>query len=86
MVHLPLTKHKVHKCEYGFYIHYSYVGNQVVWIPSFDDPQDGIKAAAILQTLYLYPTHKVVSIPMTEVFKDGGMVYSVTQQQPMARH
>ena len=81
MVHLPLTKRKVYKREYGFYINY-YVGNQVVLIPSFNDPQDG-KAAAILQTLY--PTHKVVSIPMTEVFKDGGMVHCVTQQQPMAR-
>jgi agmatine deiminase len=80
IVHLPLTKRKIHKGEYGFYINY-YVGNQVVLIPSFDDPHDS-KAADMLQTLY--PTHKVVSIPMAEVFKDGGMVHCVTQQQPMA--
>jgi agmatine deiminase len=81
MVHLPLTKRKIYKGEYGFYINY-YVGNQVVLLPSFDDPQD-LKAADMLQALY--PNRKVVSVPMTEVFKDGGMVHCVTQQQPMAR-
>jgi agmatine deiminase len=79
IVHLPLTKRKICKGEYGFYINY-YVGNQVVLMPWFDDPQDG-KAAEILQSLY--PNRKVVPVPMAEVFQDGGMIHCVTQQQPM---
>jgi agmatine deiminase len=83
IVHLPLTQRKVYKGrDYGFYLNY-YVGNQVVLMPSFDDPQDE-KAADILQTLY--PKLKIVPIPMTEVYQDGGMVHCVTQQQPSMVH
>jgi len=80
MVHLPLTKRKVVKRDYGFYVNY-YVANHVVLMPSFDDPNDDV-AKEILQDLY--SDRKVVQIPMTEVLKDGGMVHCVTQQQPLA--
>lgn len=79
IVHLPLTKQKVHKGrDCGFYLN-CHVGNQVVLMPSFDDPQDG-KAADVLQTLH--PERKVAPTPMTEACQDGGMVHCVTQQQP----
>lgn len=78
LVHLPLTKRKIIKGEYGFYVNF-YVGNEVVLMPGFDDPNDDV-AADTLQALY--PKRKVIKIPMTEAFKDGGMVHCVTQQQP----
>lgn len=56
-----------------------YVGNKVVLIPAFNDPND-IIAANILQQLY--PTRKVVSIICTELYIDGGLLHCVTQQQP----
>jgi agmatine deiminase len=77
IVHLPLTKRKV-MGEYGFYINF-YVGNQVVLMPSFDDPNDQV-ARDVLQELYT--DRRVVMIPMLQVFKDGGMMHCVTQQQP----
>lgn len=70
IVHLPLTKRKVVNRDYGFYINY-YIGNEVVLVPSFDDPNDVI-AADSMQALY--PGRKVVSIPMKEVLRDGGTV------------
>jgi agmatine deiminase len=79
MVHLPITTRKIAGVgDYGFYMNY-YVGNEVVVIPSFDDPNDDV-AAATLQSLY--PNRKVVSVNMVELYKDGGMVHCVTQQQP----
>ena len=78
LVHLPVTKRKVAKGDYGFYVNF-YVGNDVVLMPAFDDPNDDV-AAKVLQALY--PKREVVKIPMAEVLKDGGMVHCVTQQQP----
>jgi len=79
IVHLPCTKNKVKvAADYGIYTNF-YVGNKVVLVPSFDDPNDK-KAADKLQQVY--PDREVVSIPMAEVYKDGGMVHCVTQQQP----
>ena len=78
IVCLPTTSKKVTRKEYGFYINF-YVANEVVLMPSFDEPEDD-EARAILQDLY--STRRVVKIPMREVLKDGGMVHCVTQQQP----
>jgi agmatine deiminase len=79
MVHLPVTTKKIQPVgDYGIYINF-YVGNDVVLIPSYDDPND-VVAADQLQRLY--PARQIVSIPSTEVFCDGGMMHCVTQQQP----
>jgi len=78
LVHLPLTTRKVVNGDYGYYINF-YVGNDVVLMPSFDDPSDE-KAKNVLQALY--SDRQVVMIPMKEVLKDGGMIHCVTQQQP----
>jgi agmatine deiminase len=80
IVHLPLTTMKVVNRDYGFYINY-YVGNEVVLMPSFDDPSDD-EAMNILQAVYT--DRKIVMVPMKEVLKDGGMMHCVTQQQPLA--
>lgn len=79
MIHLPCTKRKVKAAgDYGIYINF-YVGNEVVLAPSFDDPNDQVAADKLQR---LYPDRKVISIPMAEVYADGGMCHCVTQQQP----
>ena len=80
IVHLPLTTKKVVNRDYGFYINF-YVGNEVVLMPCFDDPNDEV-AKNTLQGVY--PDRKIVMVPMKEVLKDGGMMHCVTQQQPLA--
>jgi agmatine deiminase len=79
MVHLPITTRKIAGVgDYGIYMNY-YVGNEVVVIPSFDDPND-VFAAETLKGLY--PNRRLVPVNMVELYKDGGMVHCVTQQQP----
>lgn len=79
IVHLPCTKRKLKKLnDYGIYINY-YVGNEVVLVPSFGDPNDEVAAEKLQR---LYPSRQVVGIPCTELFQDGGLVHCVTQQEP----
>lgn len=79
IVNLPVTTRKIPGIgDYGIYTNY-YVGNEVVIVPAFNDPNDAV-AAATLQDVY--PDRRVVSIDMVELYKDGGMVHCVTQQQP----
>lgn len=80
IVHLPCTKHKLKEVgDYGFYLNY-YVGNKVVLVPSFGDPHDAVAVEKIQSVLY--PNHEVISIPFAEIYRDGGMIHCVTQQQP----
>ncbi len=80
IVHLPLTRFPHPEAnEYGIYINY-YVGNEVVLVPNFDDPNDA-EANSILQELY--PNRTVVGIPAIEMGLEGGGVHCVTQQQPL---
>jgi agmatine deiminase len=82
LVHLPCTKLKLKKLgDYGIYTNF-YVGNEVVLVPAFGDANDSV---AIDKLQQLYPTRKVVGIPCTEVYCDGGLIHCVTQQQPQ-RH
>jgi agmatine deiminase len=85
-VYLPLTKKNV-RTTYGFirdvgykgtYINY-YVANGKVLMPSYNDEND-LVAQNILQKLY--PDRVVVKIDCRNLFKQGGMVHCVTQQQP----
>ena len=81
IVHLPITRNKVPGIgDYGIYINY-YVGNDVVILPAFDDPND-LEAKRTLKGLY--PGKKVVLIDFTELYKDGGLVHCVTMQQPVS--
>lgn len=80
IVHLPKTQGNIPGTNYrGFYINF-YVGNEVVLMPSYDDPNDAV-AQGVLESLY--PTRRVVHIKSDELAKDGGMVHCVTQQQPL---
>lgn len=84
-VNLPITKSNVvldsgEDLGYrGSYINY-YVGNDVVLVPNYYDPQDQ-KANDIIQKLY--PDREVIGIDVRELYKDGGMIHCVTQQQPI---
>ena len=79
IVELPLTDKIIPSVgDFGIYINY-YVGNDVVIIPSYDDPNDDI-AADILQEVY--PNKDMVLIDFTELFIDGGSVHCVTKEEP----
>ncbi|SFL04627.1 agmatine deiminase family protein [Lysobacter sp. cf310] len=86
-VQLPLTARNV-VTSYGYalgykgsYVNY-YVGNTVVLMPEYKDPNDAV-AKAILQRLY--PNRSVIGIDVRNLYRNGGMVHCVTQQQPAAR-
>lgn len=84
-VYLPLSKNKVVLEEgkdlgyKGSYANF-YIGNKVVLVPNYNDPNDKI-ANDIIQKLY--PDRKVVGIDVRELYKNGGMIHCVTQQQPV---
>jgi agmatine deiminase len=79
LVHLPLTTKKIEKVrDYGIYTNY-YVGNGVVLMPTYNDPNDAIAKQIIAN---LYPQRHVVGIDAVELYKDGGLLHCVTQQQP----
>ncbi|WP_418789189.1 agmatine deiminase family protein [Paenibacillus agilis] len=84
-VKLPLTKNNV-KLDSGknlgykgSYINY-YIGNTVVIVPNYNDPNDKVANDRIQK---LYPDREVVGIDVRELYKDGGMIHCVTQQQPI---
>jgi agmatine deiminase len=62
----------------GSYANY-YIGNTKVLVPNYSDPNDAT-ANQIIQNLY--PTRTVVGIDVRNLYKNGGMVHCVTQQQP----
>ena len=82
IVELPLTRYRFPSSrEYGIYINF-YIGNEVVLVPNFEDPNDEIANARIQA---IYPNRRVVGIPAIELGLDGGGVHCVTQQQPKTR-
>ena len=56
-----------------------YIGNTVVLVPVFNDPNDE-KTMQIIQSCF--PDRKVVGIDCTEIIYGGGAIHCVTQQQP----
>lgn len=82
IVCLPVTTRKIPKLkDYGIYTNY-YVGNRVILMPTYDDPNDAV-AEQVLATLY--PGKRVVGIDSVELYKDGGILHCVTQQQPIPK-
>lgn len=85
-IYLPLTQNTVRlkngkNLGYkGSYMNF-YIGNDVVLVPNYNDPNDTI-ANQIIQELY--PEREVVGIDIRELYKDGGMIHCVTQQQPLS--
>ena len=86
-VYLPLTKNNV-ITEWGkdigyegSYVNY-YVGNKVVLVPNYNDPND-VVANNIIQGLF--PKREVIGIDVRNLYNGGGMIHCVTQQQPAAK-
>jgi agmatine deiminase len=65
------------------YVDYSYINHYVlndgVLLCSFDDPRDK-EAKAILRDVY--PGREIVLVDAKELFKRGGGIHCITQQQP----
>ena len=81
---IPLTQNNVSTTSgsnlgyKGSYINY-YIANTVILVPNYNDPNDAIANAQIQA---LYPGKTVVGIDVRNLYKNGGMVHCVTQQQP----
>ncbi len=65
----------------GSYVN-SYIGNDVVVLPVFDDPHD---AAAVAAYTELFAPRRIVTVPGREILLGGGNVHCITQQQPSGR-
>ncbi len=63
----------------GSYVNF-YVANTVVLVPTYADANDAV-ALGLLQELFEERT--VIGIDCRNLFRDGGMVHCVTQQQPL---
>jgi len=63
----------------GSYINF-YEGNTVVLVPNYNDPNDAV-ANEIIQGFFTGKT--VIGIDCRNLYKNGGMVHCVTQQQPV---
>ena len=87
-VYLPLTQNDVvttwgsNLNFKGSYANY-YIANDVVLVPTYDDPNDAT-ALQIIQNQY--PNRATVGIDCRNLFAWGGMVHCVTQQQPVNLH
>lgn len=65
----------------GSYVN-SYIGNDVVVLPVFDDPHDDAAVAAYTE---LFAPRRVVTVPGREILLGGGNVHCITQQVPSGR-
>jgi agmatine deiminase len=80
LVELPITQEIQSGANIqGVYTNF-YVGNSVVLVPNYNSPTDAT-ANNIIQSLY--PNKTVVGIDVRELYKDGGAIHCVTQQQPV---
>ena len=79
IVEIPMTERNVSGLDYkGSYLNY-YVGNDVLLLPIYGDANDEL-AIEILADLYEY--NEIVPIDVTALYRYGGMLHCVTQQQP----
>lgn len=77
-----MTKENVQGLDYKeSYLNY-YMGNESVLFPIYQDVND---AAALEIIQRLYPDRRIVPIVVTNLYKHGGMIHCVTQQQPILR-
>ena len=65
----------------GSYVN-SYIGNDIVVLPVFDDPHD---AQAIATYEEIFAPRRIVTVPGREILLGGGNVHCITQQQPAGR-
>jgi agmatine deiminase len=56
-----------------------YIGNTVVLVPTFDDPNDEVALSTLSD---VFPTRKVVGVNCESLVYGFGGIHCVTQQQP----
>lgn len=79
LVEMPMTKHNVKGLDYkGSYLNY-YISNGSVLVPAYGDENDAL-AVEIIKNMY--PRKRIVPIVINNLYKHGGMIHCVTQQQP----
>ncbi len=61
------------------YVNFSFVNGGVV-LCQFDDPQDEVVAGVFRR---LFNDREIVSVPAVDIFKGGGGVHCITQQEPL---
>ncbi|SHN47520.1 agmatine deiminase family protein [Cryptosporangium aurantiacum] len=66
--------------DYSYVNHY--VANRVVALCAFDDPHDAVAADVLARA---YPDRRVVLVDARDIFRFGGGVHCITQQQPAVR-
>ncbi|MFT5859624.1 MAG: agmatine deiminase [Flavobacteriaceae bacterium] len=82
---VPLTQNNVitsYGTDLGYkgsYVNY-YIGNSVVLVPTYGDPNDAV-AIGIIQGVH--PSRTVVGIDVRNLYAYGGMIHCITQQQPV---
>jgi agmatine deiminase len=59
-----------------------YVGQGIVVVPAFDDPQDARARAAIQG---LFPDRRAIAVPAREILLGGGGIHCITLQEPLGR-
>ena len=57
-----------------------YIGNKVVLVPTFNDPNDQ-KALSIIKSCF--PSREVIGIDCRDVIYGGGTLHCITQQEPV---
>ena len=78
LIELPMTAKNVEGLDYkGNYLNF-YVGNGVVLLPVYNDVNDS-KAIEIIANLY--PNKKNISIDVSALYKYGGMLHCITNNQ-----
>lgn len=76
---LPLTAENVAGLDYrGSYLNF-YLGNKSLLLPVYGDAND---AYVIDKLQGLYPQKRIVPINVVALYRHGGMLHCVTQQQP----
>lgn len=79
LVNLPLTAKNVKGLDYkGSYLNF-YIANNIIIMPTYGDAND-VSAQNILAELY--PSKTIIPINVTALYKYGGMIHCITQQQP----
>lgn len=80
VVELPLTSKNAEGLdEKGNYLNY-YIANTVVLMPTYNDVKDEITRQILAK---IYPNKEIITIDVAKLYKYGGMVHCVTQQQPL---
>lgn len=77
---IPLTAENVHGVDYrGSYLNF-YLGNKVLLLPVYDDANDQVAIETLTQ---LFPNRRIVPINVVPLYKNGGMIHCITQQEPL---